>query len=79
MRENRTAAAKAMKATSVMKKSDRGTCGYHSDGKVLFCRWNNNPTANIGSNFLANEPVHTVKRRVKQKSNVHVAQLFLVK
>ena len=44
VRENRTAAAAAedMKAKSVMKKSDRVTCDYRSDGKVFFCKWNDN-------------------------------------
>ena len=44
VRENRTAAAaaEAMKAKSVMKESDRVTCDYRSDGKVFFCKWNDN-------------------------------------
>ena len=41
--ENRTAAAaKAVKAKSLMKKSDRITCDYRIDEKVFFCKWNDN-------------------------------------
>lgn len=80
VRQNRTtAAAKAMKAKSVMKKSDRGIYDYHSEGKIFFCIWNDNSIVNIRSNFLTDEPVQSVKRTVKQKSDVDVAQSFLVK
>ena len=80
VRQNRTtAAAKAMKAKSVMKKSDRGIYDYHSEEKIFFCIWNDNSIVNIRSNFLTDEPVQSVKRTVKQKSDVDVAQSFLVK
>ena len=80
VRENQTAAAeKSMKAKSVMKKSDRRRYDYRSDGKVFFYKWNDNSIVNIESNFLADEPVKSIKRRVKRKSDVNVAQPFLVK
>ena len=80
VRQNRTtAAAKAMKAKSVMKKSAWGIYDYHSKWKIFFCIWNDNSIVNIGSNFLTGEPVQSVKRTVKQKSDVDVAQSFLVK
>ena len=52
---------------------------YCSDGKVFFCKWNENSIIKIGSSFLTDESVQSVKRRVKLKSNGNVAQPFLVK
>lgn len=74
-----TAAAKAMKAKSIMKVSDRGTYDYCKDWNVSFFKWNDNSVVNIESNFLPDEPVESVNRRMKRKSDVNVAQSFLVK
>ena len=51
---------------------------YCSDKKVFFCKSNDNSIVNIGSNLLTDEPVQSVERRVKRKSDVNVAQPFLV-
>lgn len=47
---------------------------------MLFCKWNVNSIVNISSNsnFLTEKPVQLVKRIVKRKSDVNVAQPFLV-
>ena len=73
VRGNRTlGATKKMKTLKERKKSDRGLLDFHSDGKVYFCRWNNNSVVNIRSNYDSQLPVETVKRRVKRDSNVTI-------
>ena len=77
VRVNRTvSAAKTMKGKSVIKKSNRGTYNYLCDEKVFFYKWNDNSIVNIASNFLTDKTVQSVKRRVKRKSDVNVAQPF---
>ena len=68
-----------MKTLKEMKKFDRGSFDFHSDGKVYFCRWNNNSVVNIGSNYASHLPGETVKRRVKRNSNVSITQPQLIK
>lgn len=45
----------------------------------LLRQWKDNPIVNIGSNFLTDEPVQSVKKTAQQKSSVNLAQSFLVK
>ena len=52
VRENRTLGASGkMKSIKEMKKSERGTFDFCSDGIVYFCKWNDNSIVNIASNF----------------------------
>ena len=73
-RENRT-----LGASSKMKKSDRETFGFRSDGVVYFCKWNDNSVVNIGTNFLPHLSIENVKRRVKNEPDAHITQPQLIK
>ena len=62
-----------------MKKRERETFDFCSDGIVYFCKWNDNSIANIASNFTSHTPTETVKRRVKKKADACVTQPKLIK
>ena len=62
-----------------MKKSERGTFDFCSDGIVYFCKWNDNSIANIASNFTSNILTETVKCRVKMTADARVTQPKLIK
>ena len=80
VRENRTlGATKKMKTLKEMKRSKRGSFDFCSDGKIYFCKWNDNYVVNIGSNHVSHLLVQTVKRRVKKDSNVSITQPQLIK
>ena len=68
-----------MKSIKEMKKSERGTFDFCSDGIVYFCKWNDNSVVNIASNFTSHIPTETVKRRVKKKADARVTQPKLIK
>ena len=75
VRENRTGGAgKLMTDVKTMKKSDRGSFDYRSDGDVHVVRWNDNSIVNVASNHETHKPLHEVGRRVKGASNVKVKQ-----
>ena len=61
-----------MKSIKEMKKNERGTFEFCSDGIVYFCKWNDNSVVNITSNFTSHIPTETVKRRVKKKADARV-------
>ena len=69
----------AMKTLKEIRKSDRGSFDFCSDGKVYFCSWNNNSVVNIVSNYASHLPVEIGKRRVKRDSNVNITQPNLIK
>ena len=78
-RENRTAGAhKVLTASKVLKKQPRGTYDYRTNGRVYFCKWNDNSVVCAGSNFATHEPVVNVTRRVKNVSNTVVSQPNLI-
>ena len=56
-----------------VKKKQRGSNDYRSDGKIEIVWWNDNSVVTFGSNAYSVEPVGTVKRWVKGigKSNVN--------
>ena len=68
----------AMKTLKEIKKSDRGSFDFRSDGKVYFCRWNNNSVINIVRTYAFHLPVEIGKRRVKRDSNVSITQPNLI-
>ena len=68
-----------MKSIKEMKKSERGTIDFCSDGTVYFCKWNDNSIVNIASNFTSHIPTETVKSRVKKKADARVTQPKLIK
>ena len=55
-----------------MKRKERGSYEYRSDGKTEIVRWNDNSIVTLRSNAYSVEPVGTIKRWVKGigKSNV---------
>ena len=67
-----------MKSVKEMKKSERGTFDFCSDGSVCLRKWNDNFIVNIASNFTSHIPTETVKRRVK-KADARVTQPKLIK
>ena len=69
----------AMKTLKEIRKSDRGSFDFCSDGKVYFYSWNNNSVVNIVSNYASHLPVEIGKRRVKRDSNVNITQPNLIK
>ena len=78
--ENRTLGASSkMKSLKEMKKSDRGTFDFRSDGVVYFCNWNDNSIVNIGSNFLSHLPIEKMKRLVKSEPDARITQPQLIK
>ena len=80
VRENRTLdATKKMKTLKELKKPDRGSFDFCSDGKVYFCRWNDSTVVNIGNNYSSYLPVKTVKCRMKRDSSVSITQPQLIK
>ena len=66
VRESCTQGAnKKLKDAKTMEKSTWGEFDYCNDGKVYFCRWNDNSIINIGSNFSTHFPDHQAKHRVE--------------
>ena len=65
-------------ASKVLKKQPRGTYDYRTNGRVYFCKWNDNSVVCAGSNFATHEPVVNVTRRVKNVSNTVVSQPNLI-
>ena len=79
-RENRTGGAgRLMTDVKTMKKSDRGSFDYRSDGDVHVVIWNDNSIVNVASNHETHEPLHEVGRRVKGASNVKVKQPKMIR
>ena len=80
VRENRTGGAgKLMTDVKTMKKSDRGSFDYRSDGDVHVVRWSDNSIVNVASNHETHEPVHEMGRRVKGASNVKEKQPKMIR
>lgn len=59
-----------MKGVEGMRKSERGTYDYRSDGDVEMVRWNDNSIVTFCSNACGVYPVRPVKRLMKSKSEM---------
>ena len=59
-----------LKTGADMKKTERGSYDYRSDGDVEIVRWNDNSVITLCSNAAGVEPVRQVKRRVKSKGSI---------
>ena len=68
-----------MNDVKTMKKSDRGSFDYRSDGDVHVVRWNDNSIVHVASSHETHEPLHEVGRRVKGASNVKVKQPTMIR
>jgi DNA excision repair protein ERCC-6 len=79
IRENRTAGAgKAMVDSKQLKKKERGTFDYRSDGEVFVAKWNDNSVVGIASNWQTHQPVGKVLRRVRGRGQQEVTQPRLI-
>lgn len=67
-----------MKSVESMKKGDRGSYDYRSDGDIEMVRWNDNSVVNFCSNACGVDPVRQMKRWVKSKGSVMVSQPHVV-
>lgn len=78
IRDNRTAKAVTKLATNTqMKKMDRGSYDYCSDGKIFIAKWHDNSIVSIASNWQNQVPIHKVKRRIKGgQKEVHQPHLI---
>lgn len=63
-----------LKTDVTMKKTERGSYDYRSDGDIEIVRWNDNSVVTLCSNAIGLEPIRQVKRRVKDKGSVNVPQ-----
>ena len=73
VRENRTQNC-PLKSKAVMRKSDRGSYDFRSNGIVEFVSWNDNNIVICRTNFNSVEPTVNVKKRVKQERDAQVTQ-----
>ena len=66
VRETRIAnATKKIISSKDLKKEERGTFDFCSDGKVYVAKWHDNSIVTIASNWENHQPVHKTRRRVK--------------
>ena len=65
--------------TKMMKKKERGSYDYRSDGKIEVVKWNDNSVVTLCSNITGVQPINKVKRRVKGKGDTTVTQPAIVK
>jgi len=80
IRECRTAGAnKILISSADMKRRERGSFDYCSDGAVYMVKWHDNSIVTMASNCLTHDPVQQANRRVRGQSNVSVQQPNLVK
>ena len=77
IRDNRTSHC-PLTSAAVIKKQDRGSYEYKSDGQVACVRWNDNSVVTLASNHIAVNPVKTAKRRVKAVKAKEVPQPYVV-
>ena len=73
VRENRTNKC-PLPSNAVMKKAERGSFDFRSDGKVLCVKWNDNSPVTVASNHFGVNPVHTAYRRAKGTKAKEVKQ-----
>lgn len=73
IRQNRMKGCQ-LKTDKEMKKLDRGSFDYKSDGDVEMVKWHDNSVVTFCSNAFGVEPLRQVKRRVKDKGSVMVTQ-----
>lgn len=73
IRDNRTGKC-PLPANSVMKKQERGSYDFRSDGKVICMRWNENSVVTVASNHFVVKPLQTAHRRMKGQKSKSVKQ-----
>ncbi|KAF5281922.1 hypothetical protein FQR65_LT14448 [Abscondita terminalis] len=78
IRENRTNKCPLI-ASVLMKKKDRGTFDYKSDGNIICVKWHDSAVVTVASNYHVVTPLQNTKRRMKGQSKVDVPQPNLIK
>ena len=77
IRDNRSSHC-PLTTTAVMKKQDRGSYDYRSDGQVACVRWNDNSVVTLASNHVVVKPLKSARRRVKAVKAQDVPQPYVV-
>ena len=77
VRDNRTNKCPLI-ATSDLKKKERGTYDYKSDGKVICVKWNDNAVVTVASNYFTATPIQKTHRRVRSENRKEVEQPNLI-
>lgn len=77
IRENRTGGCPLL-TNKDMKKNERGSYDYRSDGTVLCVKWNDNSVVTVASNYYVVNPVQKAERRVKKERKKVVTQPFVI-
>ncbi|KAJ4449676.1 hypothetical protein ANN_01080, partial [Periplaneta americana] len=77
VRENRTNKCPLV-ATNELKRKDRGTFDYKSDGKIICVKWNDNGVVTVASNHFTATPVQKTHRRAKSENKKEVQQPNLI-
>ena len=63
---------------NILKKDERASLDYRSDGNILFAQWKDNSIVSIGTNFGSITPLNKVNRWVKGAGKVAVDQPNLI-
>lgn len=62
-----------------MKKLERGSFDYQSDGSVFLCRWNDSSVVTVSSNYCTHLPMQSTKRYSRHhKKKVDIKQPNLI-
>lgn len=78
VRENRTNKCPLIHSKS-LKKHERGSYDYKSDGMVICVKWNDNAIVTLQSNHYGVTPLQKVSRRVKGQNKTDVIQPNLIR
>ena len=57
-----------------MKKNEKGSFEFRSEGKIQIIRWNDNSVVTIGSNAYDVQPIGSVKRWIKGEGKQNIQQ-----
>lgn len=78
IRENRTGGC-PLRSAKDMKKTERGTYDFRSNGRIFVCRWNDSSVVTVASNYATHEPISKAKRYSRiEKKRVDIPQPALI-
>ena len=61
-----------------MKKTERGSFDFRSDGNTEIVRWNDNSIVTIESNAYGVQPIGSAKKRIKGKEEQKIQQPVVI-
>ena len=61
-----------------MKKNERGSFDFRSDGNIEIVRSNENSVVTIGSNVYGVQPIGSAKRWIKEKGKQNIQQPAII-